>query len=73
VPDVFIDDSQFKDLWLKPERAYIVATQSVVPRLESIVGAEHLNLLAASGGKVVLTNRPEIISESESPRAAVMF
>ena len=73
VPDVFIDDSQFKDLWLKPERSYIVATQSVVPRLESIVGAEHLNLLAASGGKVVLTNRPVVISQGESPRAAVMF
>ena len=25
VPDVFIDDSQFKNLWLKPERSYIVA------------------------------------------------
>ena len=58
VPDVFIDDSQFTNLWLKPERSYIVANQSVVPRLGSLVGAEHLNLVAASGGKVVLTNRP---------------
>ncbi len=24
-PDVFLDDSAFKDLWLKPERYYIVA------------------------------------------------
>jgi len=58
VPDVFIDDSQFTNLWLKQERSYIVANQSVVPRLGSLVGAEHLNLVAASGGKVVLTNRP---------------
>ena len=57
VPDVFIDDSQFTNLWLKQERSYIVANQSVVPRLGSLVGAEHLNLVAASGGKVVLTNR----------------
>jgi hypothetical protein len=58
VPDVFIDDSQFENLWLKPERSYMVANQSVVPQLESMVGSAHLNLVAASGGKVVLTNRP---------------
>ena len=58
VPDVFIDDSQFKNLWLKRERSYIVAKQDVVPQLESLVGAAELNLVAASGGKVVLTNHP---------------
>ncbi|MGA2200885.1 MAG: glycosyltransferase family 39 protein [Terriglobales bacterium] len=57
-PDVFIDDSQFKNLWLKAERSYIVANQSVVPRLESLVGSEQLNLVSASGGKVLLTNQP---------------
>jgi hypothetical protein len=36
---VFIDDLQFKNLWLKPERSYIVAKQNVVPQLESLVGA----------------------------------
>lgn len=55
-PDVFIDDTQFKDIWLKPERAYIVASDTAVPGLESLVGAEHLNVVLASGGKVVLTN-----------------
>jgi hypothetical protein len=57
-PDVFIDDPQFKNLWLKPERSYIVAKQDVVPQLESLVGAAELNLVAASGGKAVLTNHP---------------
>ena len=56
VPNVFIDDTQFKNLWLRPERCYIVANQNVVPRLETLVGAEHLSLVIASGGKVVLTN-----------------
>jgi 4-amino-4-deoxy-L-arabinose transferase-like glycosyltransferase len=72
-PDVFIDDSQFKDLWLKPERSYIVAKQSVVPELESLVGAARLNLVAASGGKVVLTNRPLAASPGESAQSAVVF
>jgi 4-amino-4-deoxy-L-arabinose transferase-like glycosyltransferase len=72
-PDVFIDDSQFKNLWLKPERSYIVAKQSVVPQLESLVGAARLNLVAASGGKVVLTNRPVATSPREPPQAAGVF
>jgi 4-amino-4-deoxy-L-arabinose transferase-like glycosyltransferase len=72
-PDVFIDDSQFKNLWLKPERSYIVAMDNVVPQLESIVGAEHLNVVATSGGKVVLTNNPIVLSEQESPKAVAVF
>ena len=41
-PDVFIDDSQFKDLWVKPERYYIVAKQPAMPRLEGLVGEAQL-------------------------------
>ena len=70
-PDVFIDDSQFKNLWLKPERSYIVAMENVVPQLESIVGAAHLNVVATSGGKVVLTNNP--ISQREPPKTVAVF
>jgi hypothetical protein len=73
VPDVFVDDSQFKNLWLKPQPAYIVARQNVVSQLESLVGAEHLTLVAASGGKVVLTNRPSVISRGEPPKVGVVF
>ena len=57
-PDVFIDDPEFRDLWLKPERFYVVAQQSAVPRLEGLVGSAQLNLVAESGGKVLLTNHP---------------
>jgi Dolichyl-phosphate-mannose-protein mannosyltransferase len=68
-PDVFINDLQFKSLWLKPERSYIVAMKTVVPQLESLVGAENINLVAASGGKVVLTNHPILGSEQEAGKA----
>jgi hypothetical protein len=54
--NVFIDDSQFREIWLRPETAYIVANQSAVARLEGLVGHDQLHVLAASGGKVVLTN-----------------
>jgi hypothetical protein len=33
------------------------------------VGAEHLNLVAASGGKVVLTNHPVAVSRGEPPNS----
>jgi 4-amino-4-deoxy-L-arabinose transferase-like glycosyltransferase len=57
-PDIFIDDPQWKDLWLAPERCYIVAKQSELPRFEKLVGREPLNIVAMSGGKLVLTNHP---------------
>jgi 4-amino-4-deoxy-L-arabinose transferase-like glycosyltransferase len=58
VPDVFIGDARFRDLWLDPARSYIVATAAAVPRLEALVGPAQLNTVAASGGKVLLTNHP---------------
>jgi hypothetical protein len=57
-PNVFIDDLQFKDLWLKPERSYIVARESAVSRLQNIIGSAPLHVVATSGGKVLLTNHP---------------
>jgi hypothetical protein len=57
-PAVFVDDAQFKDLWNKPERFYLVAKESVLPRLEKLVSDQQLNLLAESGGKFVVTNHP---------------
>ena len=57
-PNVFIDDQQWKQLWRSPERCYLVASQSAAPRLESLVGRDVLNIVAESGGKMVLTNQP---------------
>ena len=57
-PNVFIDDAQFEALWGKAERSYLVAKESALPRLQGIVGNAHLDLVAASGGKVLLTNQP---------------
>jgi len=58
VPDVFVDDAHFRELWLRPETAYIVVKDSAVPRLETLVGREQLNMVMESGGKFVLTNHP---------------
>jgi hypothetical protein len=57
-PDVFLDDAQWQKLWLGPERAYIVASRTALDRLQKLVGADRLNILAESGGKLVLCNQP---------------
>jgi 4-amino-4-deoxy-L-arabinose transferase-like glycosyltransferase len=57
-PDVFIDDAQWKNMWLSPQRYYLVASESALSRLEPLVGKDHLNVIAQSGGKVALSNQP---------------
>ncbi len=56
--NVFIDDSQFQELWRRPERYYIFARDNQVDHLKSLVNQNLLNLVSASGGKVLLTNHP---------------
>jgi hypothetical protein len=55
-PDVFIDDQQWKEKWLEPERWYLVVSDAQLPRLEKLVGRDHLETVLASGGKLLLTN-----------------
>ena len=57
-PRVFIDDSQFKGLWLAPERCYFLTFESDLPRYKQLVRPAALDVVAASGGKVLLTNKP---------------
>lgn len=58
VPDVFINNEQFRQRWQTTERYYLVASRNALPTLEQLVGRESLNVVAAKGGKVVLTNEP---------------
>jgi 4-amino-4-deoxy-L-arabinose transferase-like glycosyltransferase len=57
-PNVFLDDSQFQEIWQKHERYYIFARKEAVGHLESLVGSNQLNMVEESGGKVLLTNHP---------------
>jgi len=56
-PDVFLDDAQWKSMWLGADRCYVVASDYAVPRFEKLAGKAALNVVAASGGKVVLSNQ----------------
>jgi Dolichyl-phosphate-mannose-protein mannosyltransferase len=55
-PPVFINDAQFKTLWLQPGRYYVVAEETEMPRFEKLVDATRLNVVATSGGKLLMTN-----------------
>ncbi|MBV8843925.1 MAG: hypothetical protein JO307_14040 [Bryobacterales bacterium] len=57
-PDVFINDDDWRKLWLSPQRYYVVASESARPRFENLVGRYRLNIVAESGGKMLLTNLP---------------
>jgi len=56
-PDIFVDDQQWKTLWLGPERWYLIASQTQRQRLEDLVGKGKLALIAQSGGKFLVSNR----------------
>ena len=55
-PDVFIGDEQFKKLWFDTRRFYLVTYAERLPDFEKLVAREHLTIVAASGGKLLLTN-----------------
>jgi 4-amino-4-deoxy-L-arabinose transferase-like glycosyltransferase len=56
-PDVFLDDAGWKALWLTGERCYLVTKEAQRPRLERLVGLPALHVVAASGGKLLLSNQ----------------
>jgi 4-amino-4-deoxy-L-arabinose transferase-like glycosyltransferase len=56
-PHVFIEDAEFKRLWLSPDREYFLAFQADLPHYEDVVGTQ-FQVVAASGGKALLTNHP---------------
>ncbi len=61
-PNIFIDDSQWKTMWLQPERCYLVITEIASERLKKLAEPDQLTLVAQSGGKLLLTNHPVLES-----------
>jgi len=59
-PDVFIDDAQWKTLWLAPERYYLAIKQDASERLTKLVDPKLLFVVTQSGGKLLLTNHPVV-------------
>ena len=59
-PDVFINDQQWKRLWIQPQRYYLVIKDEAAARLKQLVDPQVLTVVAKSGGKLLLTNHPVV-------------
>jgi 4-amino-4-deoxy-L-arabinose transferase-like glycosyltransferase len=57
-PSVFIDDMKFKELWLTPNRYYVVADNVQLSHIKTLAISQELNVIATGGGKLLLTNHP---------------
>jgi hypothetical protein len=55
-PAVFLNDSDFKDLWTSADRYYLVVSAKGADRVKALVGGEHFETVSTSGGKFLLTN-----------------
>lgn len=55
-PPVFLNDTEFNTLWKSKERYYLIGTRIGIQRVEAFVGEEHFETVAASGGKLLVTN-----------------
>jgi 4-amino-4-deoxy-L-arabinose transferase-like glycosyltransferase len=64
-PSVFIDDTEFHERWLEPQRYYLLAYAKTLGDFQKLVGQDHLTMVASSGGKMVLTNHP--LETTEAP------
>jgi hypothetical protein len=58
-PQVFIDDPGFAALWRRPERYYLLVESPSMPRIEKLAPKPSLHVVAASGGKYLLTNHAD--------------
>jgi len=67
--DVFINDPDFKKMWLTGQRYYLCTFDRQMPRFEKLVGQAHLYTVDQSGGKLLLTNQP-IKSQSAGSQAS---
>jgi len=57
-PDIFPTDADVASLWSSPDRYYLIASASALPRFEKLLGTENLHTVISSGGKLALTNHP---------------
>jgi hypothetical protein len=70
-PDIFPGDADVARLWSGPDRYYLIASASAMPRFEKLLGSENLHVVISSGGKLALTNHPYLgafLSGTRNPK-----
>jgi len=57
-PEVFIVDSQLPALWSRPDRYYLLTFMESLPHYKGLLPDGSVDIVAESGGKLILTNHP---------------
>jgi len=57
---VFIGDADLQALWRSDDRYYLLANHEELRRIHELVGASSVEVVAASGGKYLFTNRSSL-------------
>jgi hypothetical protein len=65
VPAVFLTDRDIGPLWQGNGIWYLVANQQAVPRLGRLVAPAKIYVVAASGGKLLVSNRAQVASQAQ--------
>ncbi len=57
-PNIFLTDGEFSQRWSLPQREYFVAELKGIQRVAKLVNAKAINVVAESGGKLLVSNQP---------------
>ena len=67
-PNVFLNDEQWKTMWLTGGRCYLVADNDQLPHFREILGTDHLAVVVSSGGKALVSNQAPATQRSGAIR-----
>jgi 4-amino-4-deoxy-L-arabinose transferase-like glycosyltransferase len=70
-PEVFLVDSQLPALWNRPQRYYLLTFAADLPRYQAMLPGADVDVVASSGGKLILTNHPLTSSAPPAPSPAI--
>jgi len=71
-PHVFINDSEFRTMWAAPARYYFLTHDADLAKYQAVLGDSPMDVVASSGGKLLLTNHPLPTTDSGSLPAVVI-
>jgi hypothetical protein len=70
-PEVFLTDSQLPALWSEPQRYYLLTFAESLPHYRALLADGSIDVVAQSGGKLILTNHPLTSSTPPPPSPAI--
>jgi 4-amino-4-deoxy-L-arabinose transferase-like glycosyltransferase len=70
-PVVFLVDSQLPAVWSQPQRYYLLTFAADLPHYQALMPGAELDVVASSGGKLILTNHPLTSSAPPAPSPAI--